>query len=1246
MQRNRSIGDDLMTKVPSEEGMSAAEWLAEQMPGGFFIYRADENMELLYVNQSTCEIFGCETVEEFRTLTGNTFRGMVHPEDYDAIRNSIDEQISRESNRRHIDYVVYRIIRKDGSVRWVDDYGHFASLPGYGEVYYVFIEDITEHKLAQEEKERSKNLAAALEQAEQANVAKSAFLSNMSHEIRTPITAILGMNEMIQRETENGVILEYSENIRKAGVSLLGIISDILDFSKIETGKMELDNEEYALTSVVTDLYNLVQFRAEAKGLELHFTLDPKLPSHLYGDEIRVKQIITNILTNAVKYTETGRVDFEMKLEETLPDAVRISVSVSDTGIGIREEDMKRLFEPFDRLDMKKTRSIEGSGLGLAITRQLLSIMGSELEVESRYEEGSRFHFVLTQKVMDWTPIGDYNPGLHMQEASDRRSKHSLFTAPGMRLLVVDDTPMNLQVIAGLLKRTKMHIDVATSGEQCLEKFGSNHYDLVFLDYRMPKMNGIETLSEMRKRYPEEFEKTPVISLTASAVSGDKEKMIRSGFTDYLPKPVNVDEMERMMMKYLPADSLILSDGEGEEEEDEELKKLPEVIFTHPELDAEKGVAYCGDAEDYLFALETFSVSIDEKAAQIEEDLKQENYEAFALAVHSLKSTSGAIGAVALSEKAKALEAAARANETEVLHRDTPALLKDYREMKKTLREILKSAESKEEPAHASLTVVEEERSRMLAKALEEAERINLAKTAFLSNMSHEIRTPMNAIIGLYNIALQKQDLDGETRDLLLRIGTGARHLLSLINDILDMSRIESGHVSLVREVFSFGTMVEQINTMTESQCADKGLVYDCSIIGQVDDYYFGDDMKLKQVLFNILGNAVRYTTSPGSVFFSVEELSRKNQSAMLRFVIRDTGEGIDPEFLPKLFEPFSREAEGTSNRSGSTGLGMAISKNIVTMMEGSIDVASEKGKGTTFTVTVPLGICSRKGEEDELSEPGNVRVLIVDDDVTACEHARMVLRRIGIESEYVLSGEEALVMFENSPPGELPFQLLLVDWKMPEMDGIELTRRIREILGEEGPAIVLTTYNWYEIMEEALRAGVDAFLSKPLFAGNIRSELGKVLAGKKKNRKWPEYIRGLEGRRVLLAEDMEINAQIMKQVLRLKAIRADLVVNGEEAVTRFSQSREGTYDAILMDIRMPKMDGLQATRKIRAMNRPDASTIPIIALTANAFDEDVRLSLEAGMDVHLSKPVEPDALFATLKKIFAERETGKTGGV
>ncbi len=1234
MQKNRSISDELMTTIPTEEGMNAAEWLAEQMPGGFFIYRADESMELLYVNQSTCDIYGCCSVDEFRALTGNTFRGMVHPDDYNSIQTSIDEQIASESNSRNIDFVVYRIIRKDGSVRWVEDYGHFTSLPGYGDVYYVFIEDITENKLAAEEQERARNLAQALEQAEHANIAKSAFLSNMSHEIRTPITAILGMNEMIQRETDNSVILEYSENIRKAGVSLLGIISDILDFSKIETGRLELDPEEYSLSEMVVDLYNLVQFRTEAKGLELVFDVDPALPSRLIGDEIRVKQVITNLLTTAVKYTENGTVHFEIRLLETLSDSVSLSVSVTDTGIGIRTEDMERLFEPFDRLDLKKTRSIEGSGLGLAITRQLLSVMGSDLKVESQYEKGSRFYFVLKQKIADKTPVGDFRPDVHPHDNTGTKKKHSLFTAPGMRLLVVDDTPMNLQVIAGLLKRTQMHIDVATSGAECIEKFGKEQYNLVFLDYRMPQMNGIETLNQLREKFPEKFKKTPVISLIASAVSGDKEKMIRAGFTDYLSKPVNIEEMERMMIRYLPSDSVILCDAEpvNNEDEDEELLRLPKVIFDYPELVAEKGVEYCGDAEDYLFALETFEVSVDAKADQIEENFRNRDYESLALNVHSLKSTSGAIGAASLSGKAKEMEAAAKACDQEALEKNIPLLLSEYRDLKAVLTDVLSHRDQAEETSHASLAVVEEEKNRMLSMALKEAERLTLARTAFLSNMSHEIRTPMNAIIGLYNIALRKENLDEETRELLTQIGANSRHLLLLINDILDMSLMESGYVRLKKEDFSLGNMLEQLNILTEAQCVEKNLRYECRIIGQTEDYYVGDEMKLKQLLFNILGNAVKYTPSPGQVSFTVEELSRSGKNATVQFVIKDTGIGIHPDYLPKLFDPFSKEVDGTSNSFGSTGLGLSITKDLVELMNGQISVTSKKGEGSVFTVTLPLGLSPKKGGDTYDFDSGRLRALIVDDDRTACEHAKMVLNRIGIESEYALSGGDALSMFRTRTSPVPPFNLLLVDWKMPEMNGIEFTRQIRKKTKGQDIIIILTTYNWYEVMEEALVAGVDAFLAKPLFANTIHDELGKILTEQGKNLKFNVKRPGLSGRKILLAEDMEINSHIMRQVLKLKDIEMDLAVNGKEALRLFTENRSGTYDAILMDIRMPEMDGLTAAKKIRESGRPDAATVPIIALTANAFDEDVRLSMEAGMNAYLSKPVEPDALFAVLK--------------
>ena len=402
-----------------------------------------------------------------------------------------------------------------------------------------------------------------------------------------------------------------------------------------------------------------------------------------------------------------------------------------------------------------------------------------------------------------------------------------------------------------------------------------------------------------------------------------------------------------------------------------------------------------------------------------------------------------------------------------------------------------------------------------LAEALTVAEDASRAKTAFLSNMSHEIRTPMNAIIGLDTLALHDAGLSEQTRDYLEKIGASARHLLGLINDILDMSRIESGRVILHKEEFSLGAVLEEINTMVMSQCSDKGLHYECRVLSEMDDWYVGDATKLKEVLINILSNAIKFTEAPGSVTMTVRRTAQFEDQSTLCFRVQDTGIGMDQDFLPKIFDPFSQEDGSTKNKYGSTGLGMAITKNIVEMMNGTISVESEKGVGTVFTVFVTL-----KNSEHEEAAPA-------------------------------------------AAPGQ----------------------------------------------ETASASGGDE--QRPTLAG----------------------------RRILLAEDIEINAEIMMDVLSMEEIEADHAENGRVAVEMFSASTPGSYSAILMDIRMPEMDGLEAAAAIRALDRPDAKKIPIIALTANAFDEDVQRSLQAGMNAHLSKPVEPDHLYRTLEDLIEKAE-------
>ena len=530
-----------------------------------------------------------------------------------------------------------------------------------------------------------------------------------------------------------------------------------------------------------------------------------------------------------------------------------------------------------------------------------------------------------------------------------------------------------------------------------------------------------------------------------------------------------------------------------------------------------------------------------------------------------------------------------------------------------------------------------EQQSETLSDALNTAQEANKAKTTFLSNMSHEIRTPMNAIIGLDNIALNDPETPEKTKGYLIKIGESADHLLTLIDDILDMSRIESGRMVLKQEEFSFLKLIEAINTLFSTQCQEKGLDYQCHINSEISDYYIGDSTKLRQILINIIGNAVKFTPEGGKVELDIERKAQYDNKSTICFTIKDNGIGMSKEYLPHIFDTFSQEDSSNTSKYGSSGLGMAITKNIVEMMNGDIEVESEKGKGTTFYVTITLNDVEKAAEENNIEEirPDQLTTLVVDDDPIACEHAKIVLGKSGIRCDTALSGKEAIEMVSLHHARRKPYDLILVDWQMPELDGVETARRIREIIGKESAIIILTAYRWDDVYEEAIGAGVDSFISKPLFASSVIEEYQSACRRKKEEGKTEKKKADLSGKKILLAEDVQINAEIMMMLLKTRNMEVDLAENGKIAVEMFEKQPEGHYDAILMDVRMPEMDGLEATQKIRSMERKDAKDIPIIALTANAFDEDVQRSMQAGLNAHLSKPVQPEVLFETLESLI-----------
>ncbi len=530
-----------------------------------------------------------------------------------------------------------------------------------------------------------------------------------------------------------------------------------------------------------------------------------------------------------------------------------------------------------------------------------------------------------------------------------------------------------------------------------------------------------------------------------------------------------------------------------------------------------------------------------------------------------------------------------------------------------------------------------EKQTKDLQDALAAAQHANRAKTTFLNNMSHDIRTPMNAIIGFTSLAAAHIDNTEQVQSYLSKISTSSNHLLSLINDVLDMSRIESGKVKIEEKETSLPEVMHDLKTIVQSDITSKQLEFYIDTADVVNENVLCDKLRLNQVLLNLLSNAMKFTKPGGIVSVRIiQKGTAVEGTASYDFQIKDTGIGMSREFLEHVFEPFERERTSTVSGIQGTGLGMAITKNIVDMMGGTISVTSEEGKGTTFTVSLQFRTCSGPVRQEIIPELRGLRALVADDDFNTCSSVTKMLSTIGMRPDWTTSGKEAVLRTRLAVEQNDGYAAYIIDWLMPDMNGVEVVRRIRGMIGDDKPIIILTAYDWSDIEEEARKAGVTAFCSKPIFLSELREILESPFAITEEAAVAEESM-SFEGKKILLVEDNEINQEIAVEILQAAGFTMDVADDGAVAVERIREAKPGQYDLILMDIQMPIVNGYEATRQIRALKDSPLSGIPIIAMTANAFDEDRKAAFEAGMNGHVAKPIDTPKLLELLGKILCQ---------
>ena len=1088
--------------------------IMQGIPGGFFIYRAGGNEEIIYVNDAMLHIFRCDTVEEFQELTKNSFKGVVHPDDLERVEAYITHQI--EGDFQEHDYVEYRIIRKDGEVCWVEDFGHLVHDETEGDIFYVFISDITER----------------MQKLDRERISHQEMIDAATVRERQYMTAI----------TSDAIAI-YEVNLYK----------DLMEGNATRfVGDKEIsiaDDMGFTMTSRYSEFVKCLGRRVPGSSRQDYY--DHCSPEYLLGCYER------GILDPCYDFwiqDGSGRWIYAHKIfvitkNEITGDIVAIAL-IKDYS-EIRKEQEQNI----KQMEMIQALSVDYANVyWVNLTKDTVQAFRMSNEIiknfGNRFQEGSyieliRFYVETSVYEPDKEMLLTYATPEHLMKALEKESSCAL----------------NYRVMRdGEIEYYQMKASrIESAGEDVEIVIGFKNVD-VEVRHEM----------EQRKLVEDAYEK----ELAQQKLLRRFELLFVSATTDVYSHLLRVD------LETWETIQIDINDG----------------AFTKIDV---------GNWEDYL----------ELRVAEVAPEYKEKVRSTFDRSAF---------------EQAKVGDKLICSYESDVDHTGAKKYYTVTARVQGDKGQRFATVFSID---NTELVENERKQQALLENALEQAQQANAAKTTFLSNMSHDMRTPMNAIIGFSAIASSHIDNTERVKDCLDKIMSSSNHLLSLINDILDMSRIESGKVQIQEQECNLSEILHTLANMIQPQVKEKQLDFFIDTIDIVDEDIHTDPLKLNQIFINILGNAVKFTPAGGSVSFRMcQKPCAVKGYGTYEFSIKDTGIGMSDEFMEHLFEPFERESSTLKSGIEGTGLGMAITKNLVEIMGGTIHVNSVKGKGTEFVITLDLRLQENRDTSQNIAGLEGLRALVVDDDCDTCNSVTSILEQIGMRSEWTTSAGEAVLRARKAYDEQDPFNTYILDLNMPEQSGIETARKICKEVGDDIPVIILTAYDWSDVEEEAKEAGITAFCNKPLFMSDLKNVLLKA------NHLMEERTAEIgftdvdfSGKRVLLVEDIDLNREIATEILQEAGFTVEVAVDGSDAVSMVEKSEEYYYDIILTDIQMPVMDGYEEAVAIRSLKRKDVATVPIIAMTANAFEEDKALALKCGMNGHIAKPLDINTMFKTL---------------